>query len=113
MTTATDDDPWRGVLVRELPSFLAIAAVVGLGIPTALALLRGAALAKADAGAWFAMAGAAALGVLSLALLGRWGQRTDRYALETWTVNAAAGVGLLLVFLLDGGWTITLARLLN
>ena len=112
MTTATDD-PWRGVLSRELPSFLAFAAFAGLGIPAVLAFVRGEAIARASAGTWFAMAGVAALGVLALALLGWWAERTERYALETWTVNAAVGVGLVLLFLLDGGWTITLAGLIN
>ncbi|MFE9574358.1 hypothetical protein ACFYMW_38545 [Streptomyces sp. NPDC006692] len=96
MTTATDD-PWREVLARELPSFLAFAACAGLGIPAALAFFHGEAIARASAGTWFATAGVAALGVLVLALLGWWGERTERFALETWTVNAAAGVGLVLL----------------
>lgn len=112
MTTATDG-PWRGELARELPSLLVVAAVAGLGIPAALAFFRGEAIAQASAGSWFAAAGVVTLGVPVLALLGWWGKRTERYALETWTVNAAAGAGLVSLFLLDGGWTITLARLLN
>ncbi|MFK0296334.1 hypothetical protein ACIQU6_38485 [Streptomyces sp. NPDC090442] len=112
MTRATDD-PWRGVLAQELPSFLAFGAFAGLGIPAALAFFRGEAIAHASAGTWFAMAGVTALVVPVLALLGWWGERTERDALESWSVNAAVGVGFLLLLLLDGGWTITLARLLN
>ncbi|MFI5987835.1 hypothetical protein ACIBEA_44170 [Streptomyces sp. NPDC051555] len=112
MTTAAND-PWRGELVRELPSMLAVAAVTGLGIPAALAFFRGEVIAQASAGTWLAAGGILALGVPVLALLGWWGERTGRDRLDTWTVNAAAAIALVVLILLDGSWTIILSRFLN